>query len=162
MKILLIDDDAGCLDSLKSSLEISGHKCDAYTKPENALKAYKPGKFDVVITDMKMPNLSGIDVLKKIKARNQDAKVIIITAYGDVETAISAVNNHAYAFFGKPLNFEELMETLEKIEREQEKRQLTKEEMEKLSVEYQKLRLAYDELQALLNRPNQAPDGVKG
>jgi len=152
LRILIIDDDPGCLDSLKSSLELSGHDCEAFTQPKKAIKAYKKNRHNIIITDMKMPVMTGLEVLKEIKSVNSEAKVIIITAYGDVETAISAVNNHAYAFFGKPLNFNELMETLEKAEKDQEAKKLTREEYEKLISEYSKLKDAYQQLQTILTR----------
>jgi len=152
LRILIIDDDPGCLDSLKSSLELSGYDCEAFTQPKKAVKAYKKSRHDIIITDMKMPTMTGLEVLKEIKSFNPDAKVIIITAYGDVETAIAAVNNHAYAFFGKPLNFPELMETIEKAEKDHEARKLTREEYEKLVAEYSKLKDAYQQLQGILTQ----------
>jgi len=118
VNILLIDDDADCLDGLVTALEPAGYRCDKFTIPREALVAYQQDQYDVVITDMKMPGLNGIQVLKKVRSLNPEAKVIINTGYGDVDTAIAAVNNGAYAFFGKPIDLVDLMETLEKIERE--------------------------------------------
>ncbi|MCL6561233.1 MAG: response regulator, partial [Firmicutes bacterium] len=91
---------------------------DKFTVPEEAVEAYYQNPYDVVITDMKMPGLNGIQVLKMVRSVNREAKVIIITAYGNMETAVAAVKNGAYAFFGKPVDFAELMATLEKIEKE--------------------------------------------
>ena len=65
-----------------------------------------------------MPEMNGIDLLKKIKEIDSSSRVIIITAYGDLETAKEAINNKAYAFFGKPINFEELISILRDIEKE--------------------------------------------
>jgi len=110
---------------------------------------------------MKMPVMSGIEVLQKALQINKDAKVIIITAYGDVETAILAVNNHAYAFFGKPINFQELLETIERIENEKNEKKLTKEEQTRLIDEYAKLKKAFEELQTLLNRDRSKTEGGK-
>lgn len=154
MNILIIDDDPGCLDSLSSSLQLYSHTCEAYTNASKAIEVYRANhsRFDLIITDMKMPVMSGIEVLQHALKINPEARVIIITAYGDVETAISAVNNHAYAFFGKPINFQELLETIERIENEKIARKLTREEHAKLQDEYGKLRKAFEELQALLKR----------
>ncbi len=154
VNIMLIDDDEGCLDSLKSSLELQGHKCTAFSFPEKAIEDYSKNypQYDAVITDMKMPVMTGLDVLKQARTINKDTKVIIITAYGDVETAISAVNNRAYAFFGKPLNFKELMETLDKIKNEKKEQKIKKEEFVQLSAEYSKLKKAYEDMQKILNK----------
>ncbi len=163
MNILIIDDDPGCLDSLSSSLQLYSHNCEAHTNALNALKIYKENhsKYDLVITDMKMPAISGIEVLKRALEINRNAKVIIITAYGDVETAISAVNNHAYAFFGKPINFQELLETIEKIENENSIKKLPEEELKKIIDEYAKLKKAYEELRSLLSKKNNDGEGNK-
>lgn len=163
MNILIIDDDSGCLDSLSSSLQLYSHNCEAHTNAVKAIEIYRenPSGFDLIITDMKMPVMSGIEVLQKALQINKEAKVIIITAYGDVETAILAVNNHAYAFFGKPINFQELLETIERIENEKNEKKLTKEEQTRLIDEYAKLRKAFEELQTLLNRDRSKTEGGK-
>ncbi|NSW92744.1 MAG: response regulator [Firmicutes bacterium] len=119
MNILLVDDDADCLDGLVTVLEPAGHQCDMFTVPEKALESYQQKQYDTVITDLKMPGLSGIEVLKKVRSINPEAKVIITTGYGDAETVITALNNGVYAFFDKPIETKDLMETLEKIERDQ-------------------------------------------
>lgn len=150
MNILLLDDDVSCLDGLVGALEPSGHHYEAFTVPEEAVKDYAKRSYDVVITDMRMPGMSGIEVLKKVLAIDEDAKVIIVTGYGDVDTAIAAVNNRAYAFFGKPLDISELMETLCKIEREGEEKRKRRLDQTCLSEELSRLRRAYEELQSLI------------
>ena len=146
MKIMLIDDDVSCTEGLSSALEPAGHTCRQFSDPVLAVEAYAKENFDVVITDMKMPGLNGIEVLKKIKALNKGARVIIVTGYGDVETAIAAVNNGAYAFFGKPVDICELIETLERIEDEIQGRLKLEVEYERLASEYCRLKRAYEEI----------------
>lgn len=150
LKFMLIDDDHDCLDGLVSALEPTGHELNVFTVPEEAVQAYRGNDYDVVITDMKMPGMTGIEVLKAIRQLDQEARVIILTGYGDAETAIAAVNNGAYAFFGKPLVIEELLATIEKISDEAEVRKQTKEQQEQMAQEFSKLKKAYKELQALL------------
>lgn len=126
MNILLIDDDADCLECLSTALEPAGHRCDKFTVPEEAVEACYQKQYDAVITDMRMPGLNGIQVLKMVHTFDRQAKVIIIiTAYGDSETAAAALNSGVYAFFGKPTDFEVLVETLEKIEHELKERENT-------------------------------------
>ena len=137
---------------MQTAIEPAGYHCELFTVPEQAVAAYNPQKYDVIITDMKMPGLTGIQVLKIIKAHNPEAKVIIITGYGDVDTAIAAVNNGAYAFFGKPVNIAELIETLEKINEKTQEKWQEQAEIDQMKQEYTKLKQAYEELQVLLKK----------
>jgi DNA-binding NtrC family response regulator len=150
VNILLIDDDSDCLEDLVAVLEPAGHRCDSHTLPVEAMEAYRKKEYHVVITDMKMPVMNGIEVLQRVKAINPGARVIINTGYGDVETAIAAVNHGAYAFFGKPLKLDELMEVLEKIEGEIGEYQKKVEDHARLALEYARLKQAYEDLQKLL------------
>lgn len=150
MNIMLIDDDLDCMLGMVSAIEPAGHICDTFTLPEKAVEAYSLKLYDVVITDMKMPGMNGLQVLQAIKSKNPNAKVIINTGYGDVDTAISAINHGAYAFFGKPVDIGELLETLEKINMEMETEKKSKEEHARLAVEYARLKIAYDEMMSLL------------
>lgn len=150
MNILLIDDDSDCLEDLVSALEPAGHRCDKYNHPVKALEMYGCHPYDVVITDMKMPVMNGIEVLKKVREINPGARVIINTGYGDVETAILAVNHGAFAFFGKPIDLNELMAVLEKIEGENDRRIKNLEEHARLALEYARLKQAYEDLQKLI------------
>ncbi|MDD3023486.1 MAG: response regulator [Syntrophomonadaceae bacterium] len=152
MKILLIDDDADCLASLDSMLEPAGHQCTLFTVPEEAVEICQQQHYDLVITDMKMPGMDGIEVLKKIRELSPETKVIIITAYGDVTTAVEAVNNQAYAFFGKPLQINDLMQTIEKIETEKIQHDKSTSDHAHLIMEYSRLKLAYQDLLALLQQ----------
>lgn len=146
MNILLVDDDADCLERLVSVLEPVGHRCEMFTVPERALEAYQQKQYDLIITDMKMPGLSGTDVLKKARSINPEARVIIVTGYGDVETTVTLLNNGACAFFDKPVEMEGLMLTLEKIEHELSRQKEAKIEHAHLAMEYACLKQAYEDL----------------
>jgi len=150
MRLLLIDDDADCLDGLITVLEPAGYTCCTFTVPERAVEDFRQKQYDVVITDMKMPGLNGIQVLKEIRSLDPAARVIIVTGFGDVETAIAAVNNRAYAFFGKPIDIDDLMDTLEKIEGEIIVQEKAKTDHARLALEYARLKQAYEELLGLL------------
>ena len=152
MKILLVDDDADCLASLDAMLEPAGHQCTLFTIPEEAVEICRQQYYDLVITDMKMPGMDGLEVLKKVRELSPETKVIIITAYGDVTTAMAAVNNQAYAFFGKPLPINDLMQTLEKIEMEKIQLEKSRSDHAHLIMEYSRLKLAYQDLLALLKQ----------
>jgi len=120
MNILLIDDEEDVLESISEALDLIGFPSRKFNDPNLAVKAYIAGKFDVVVTDMKMPGMNGIDVLKAIRKHDAAARVICLTGYSDVNDAIGALNNGAYAFFRKPLNMENFLGTLFRIEEELE------------------------------------------
>jgi DNA-binding NtrC family response regulator len=93
-----------------------------------------------------MPEMNGIEVLKTIRSIDKKARVIIITGFGDLETAVKAINNHAYAFFGKPIDFKELVETLRVIEEEIKDGIDSNIDYKRLSDEYKELKHSYDNL----------------
>lgn len=126
VNILLLDDDVSCLDALVGVLEPSGYHCESFYVPDEAVKAYTERSYDVVITDMHMPGMDGIEILKKILAIDKGAKVIIVTGNGDADTAISEVNDRAYAFFCKPLDISDLMEKLRRIEKDVDRHRKTR------------------------------------
>ena len=150
MKIMLIDDEQDCMESLVAALEPAGFEVRMFTSPAEAVTEYAQGATDVVITDMRMPRMTGLQVLQIIRKMDPEARVIIMTGYGDAETAINAVNNGAYAFFAKPVDIAELMEVLERVGKERDKKQLSQEEQEIMTQEYQRLKKAYDDMIQLL------------
>lgn len=151
MKIFLIDDEEDCLVSLESAIEPAGYEVVSFPNPVDAVATFKEFPADIVITDMKMPLMTGIQVLQEIRKAKADARVIIITGYGDVDTAIAALNNGAYAFFGKPLDIGELLDTLEKINHEITLENQSTVQVQQLKNEYEKLKAAYAELNRMLD-----------
>ena len=151
LKIMIIDDELDCMESLAAALEPAGHHVDMFSSPIEAVSAYKKGIYDVVITDMRMPHMTGLQVIRILHQMDSEARVIIMTGYGDAETAIAAVNENAFAFFPKPVNCVELFEVLDKVGKEKEKQILSQEEQARMLVEYQRLKNAYDDILRLLN-----------
>jgi DNA-binding NtrC family response regulator len=115
LKILLIDDELDCLDSLASAIEPAGHFCDKVTAPAAGIEAYKRNRYDAVITDQRMPGMSGLQVLQAIRDWDPVAYVLLNTGCGDGEMFATAIKNGAYAVFGKPIDIVDLLETLDKI-----------------------------------------------
>ena len=99
-------------------IRLKGHTSEQFTNPCFALEAFVQGKFDVVITDLKLPGMNGLEVMKEIKVHNPSAYVIIMTGYSLFEEDEDSWNESAYAFFPKPLELLRLMKTLVKIEEE--------------------------------------------
>ena len=143
MNILLIDDDPDNLRILASILEINKHSCHTFTEPYHALDAYRQGTFDVVITDLIMPGMNGIQVLQRVRSLKPDAKVVIITGHMVTDSIIAALNNRAYAFLNKPLKIDDLMATLEKIEQENLVVEKVRREHARLALEYSRLKRSF-------------------
>lgn len=106
--ILIVDDDELVLESLKMVLKEAGYKVKAVSLPEKALSVFDRYSIDLVITDLKMPNISGIELLKKIRQKAPDCPVIMMTAYATVETAVEAMKQGAVDYIMKPFSADEL------------------------------------------------------
>ncbi|MGD2097015.1 MAG: response regulator [Desulfobacterales bacterium] len=126
-KLLLIDDEPDILRVLSMSLKADGY--DVVTAPNGTegVAAFERETPDIVITDIKMPGMDGIEVLKKIKALNDDTEVIIITGHGDIENAIEALKHGASDFINKPVRDEALSIALRRAREKFDIRQQLKE-----------------------------------
>ena len=118
MKILLVDDQPENVVSLANAIRRGGHTITTVSDPLDALKLYTENPFDTVISDVRMPVMSGVELLKSIRKTDPVARVILITGYGDAQTAMAAINNHAWAMLGKPISISTMMDTLNSIERD--------------------------------------------
>jgi signal transduction histidine kinase len=107
-KILVVEDDAGSRLTLCGILEDAGYEVTGVEKGTEALEVIKDGNFNVIITDIKLPDVGGMSVLELAKEINPDVAVVIMTGYASVEIAVNAVNEGAYAYFVKPVNMDEM------------------------------------------------------
>ncbi|MGF1682650.1 sigma-54-dependent transcriptional regulator [Photobacterium minamisatsumaniensis] len=114
IEVLLIDDDQDVLDSYQQLLEISGYKVKSLTDPTQVTSLLHKDWPGVVVTDMYMPGLSGMDLLEHIKTLDAELPVIMITGHGDIPMAVDAVRRGALDFLQKPLQPAELLLLLEK------------------------------------------------
>ena len=108
-RVLLIDDDSSLLKVLEHQLAREGFRVAAFDDPSLALSEFERGEYSVVLSDMQMPGLSGIDVLKAVKGKNEETIVILITAYGTIKNAVEAVKLGASDYLTKPFDKEELL-----------------------------------------------------
>jgi len=108
-RILFIDDDPAGREVALFNLRKAGHEVVAAEDGAGGLAAFAAAPFDLVITDLKMPGISGMEVLRKIHAGSPDVPVLVITAFGNVETAVSAMKEGAYDFIGKPFHRDQLL-----------------------------------------------------
>ncbi|RJQ56280.1 MAG: sigma-54-dependent Fis family transcriptional regulator [Desulfobacteraceae bacterium] len=115
-RILIVDDEKDMLTLLKRMItEDTDHTVVTETNPVKALELFRESPFDLVITDLKMPKLGGIDLLEKIKEIDRDAAVVVITAYGSIDTAVEATRKGAYDYITKPFRRERILITIEKV-----------------------------------------------
>jgi DNA-binding NtrC family response regulator len=113
-RILFIDDDRAGREVALFNLRKAGYSVEAASDGAEGLAAFSPEKFDLVITDLKMPGISGIEVLRRIRKASTDIPVLVITAFGNVETAVEAMKEGAHDFIGKPFHREQLLLAVEK------------------------------------------------
>ncbi len=113
--ILIVDDEKDLLELLRRSLE-PDLDCRVETAPsgEEALRRLSAGRFDLVLADIKMPGMDGLELLEIIKRETPEQTVVMMTAYGEIDTAVRAMRSGAYDFITKPFEHEALVVRLEK------------------------------------------------
>lgn len=102
--ILIVDDDSLVCDSLKEMLTIEGYKVDTALSAAAALEKIKGDSFPLILSDIQMPGMNGIDLLKEIKGLNSEALVIFITGHGHIDGAVEAIKLGAYDYITKPID----------------------------------------------------------
>ena len=107
--ILIIDDEKNYLLVLQTLLEDEGYTVTALSDPETALAFLQESEVDVVVTDMKMPRITGLDVLERVKKQWPYIPVLIMTAFGTIESAVETMKYGAFDYISKPLSNDELL-----------------------------------------------------
>lgn len=108
-RVLLIDNEEGLCRMMEAVLKDSGYQVKSYTRSFEAVEDFEAETYDLVISDIKMPGMDGLEVLQKIRSKDQRVPVIMITAYATVETSIQALRKGAYDMLTKPFEPEELL-----------------------------------------------------
>ncbi len=114
MKVLLVDDDAIIRRMFDRVLQRSGYTVNIAADAENALESIEKDTVDIVISDIRMPGLSGLDLLRHVKENEIDCEVILMTSYASVDTAIQALREGAFDYLTKPVSQEKLIVCLER------------------------------------------------
>jgi two-component system, NtrC family, response regulator HydG len=122
-RILLIDDDPGVRDSMERTLRGAGYAVQSASSGEEGFELAKGGAFDVVLSDMRMPGISGLDILRQLRDLRVDSAFIIMTGFGTVDTAVEAMKLGAIDFVQKPFFRDEL---LMRVRSATERRQLAR------------------------------------
>ena len=113
-QLLIIDDDPGMCSTLSDILEDAGYEVRDYGGGKEALDWLKKNPFDVVIVDIKLPDMDGMKLLEQIRLINPESAVIMMTGYASVETAVEAMKEGAYAYVAKPFNVDEVKAIIKK------------------------------------------------
>lgn len=107
-KILLVDDEEKTLKVLGRSLNMLGHRTTGISNPKTTLETIRKISPDVVIVDLMMPHVGGMELLGKVKEKNADLPVIVLTGYGTVKTAVEAMKKGAFDYITKPYDIDEV------------------------------------------------------
>jgi two-component system response regulator HydG len=122
--VLIVDDDPAECSLLEASMRAQGFSSSAVTSAEAALELVMSSDFDVVVTDLNMKAMSGLQLCEQMVAAHPDVAVVVVTAFGSIETAVAAIRTGAYDFLAKPFELQALALT---VERAANHRALTKE-----------------------------------
>ncbi len=112
-KIIIVEDEEGILSMLTEFLTSSGYEVDPFTEGTKALSALKNNNYQVLITDMMMPRIDGLQLINFVQKEFLDTLSIVITGYGSLETAITAMRCGAFDYILKPFKFEEILTSVE-------------------------------------------------
>lgn len=107
--ILVIDDEKSIRNTLQEVLEYENHKVEQATNGSEALDLFGNGSYDIVLCDIKMPGMDGIEVLEKLHEKASDVPIIMISGHGNIDTAVEAIKKGAYDFIEKPLDLNRLL-----------------------------------------------------
>lgn len=108
-KVLLVDDEQDFLETLSSRLEMRGLKVSAVTSGEQAVAEAKEQDYDAIVVDLAMPGIDGLETLKRIKADNPNAEIIMLTGQASIQSGVEAMKLGAGDFLQKPVELSELM-----------------------------------------------------
>lgn len=120
--IFLVDDDASVRDSLGLLLSLKGMRTQLFSTAEAFLETYRPDWRGCLLTDLRMPGMSGLELQETLRSRGVDLPVVVLTAHGDVATTRVAMKNGAYDFLEKPVDDEVLLDVLQNAIRADEQR----------------------------------------
>ena len=119
MSILIIDDDPDLLRMVGNFLRARGHRVHAARTGQDGLEVFRREPVDIVITDIRMPGLDGFEVMQAVHRLSPETEVIVVTAYGEIESAVRALREGAFDFFAKPVKMRELSASLRRTLRYQ-------------------------------------------
>ena len=116
LSVLVVDDDEMLRTAICANLELEGYDVSSVASAKEALKVVSTGSFDIVLSDLKLPDLSGIEFIRQCKERKDEVAMVLMTGFGNTDLALEALRAGAYDYLSKPFQMDELVLTLKKIE----------------------------------------------
>jgi DNA-binding NtrC family response regulator len=116
LQVLILDDEPIVCKRLKPGLERSGYEVETFTDSREALRRIQEKTFDIVITDLKMDAIDGMEFLQKVKERSPRTEVIVITGFATMDTARETYSRGVFDFIAKPFKPSEIQEAVQKAE----------------------------------------------
>jgi DNA-binding response OmpR family regulator len=132
VRILIVDDDRQICDYMQMLLEKDGFAVTALTDPTLAEAEIRAGDFHVIILDLMMPKMNGIEVLRRIRAIDKDIAVVIFTAHPNLDSAIASMKLDAVDYLKKPFNVDEFREVLSRVMRKKGLARTPEEQLHKI------------------------------
>ncbi|RMH85631.1 MAG: sigma-54-dependent Fis family transcriptional regulator [Calditrichaeota bacterium] len=120
-RVMVVDDEENIREVLSSYLDSLGYEVVTANDGQDALEKFEPGTYDLVISDLLMPNIDGLELLKRVREKDRDVIFLMITGYPSIETAVEAIKKGAYDYITKPFHMEDVKL---RIERSFEKKNL--------------------------------------
>ncbi len=130
MTVALIDDDEAVLDSLRMLLQNRGMPVECFTSAERFLSRLETMPLSCIVSDVRMPGLSGLDLQGELLKRGSSAPLILITGHGDIAMAVSAIKLGAFDFIEKPLDDHKLMQSIRKATESSEQRHIRQDQVD--------------------------------
>ena len=118
-KVLLVDDEEDFLESLSDRLRLRDVKPDTATNGQEALDRVKSEKPTVIVLDLKMPGMDGMEVLRRVKKAHPRVQIVILTGHGSIDSAVSCTRQGAYSYLQKPCELDDLLSVLTKAYKKQ-------------------------------------------
>ncbi len=112
--ILILDDEPIVGERLKPALEKEGHRVEIFINPHRAMERVSEKTFDIVVTDIRMDDIDGIEILERVRAVSERTKVVMITGYATIEVARESLAKGAFDFIAKPFKLGEIRAVIQK------------------------------------------------
>jgi two-component system response regulator FixJ len=139
MSVALIDDDPAVLDSLQLYLERKGMRVSCFSTADAFLADGRTEKFECAVADVRMPGMSGLDLVERLAAEGMRIPVILITGHGDVDMAVAAIKLGAFDFIEKPFDESRLLESIQNAKSDTQRKQLAAAELGDLRLRFESL-----------------------
>ena len=145
-KILVVDDDLLIARSMALNLKTEGYEAETAETGKEALEKMKTGFFPLVLLDISLPDISGLDLIKSLKEISRDTEIIIVTGYATLENSIKALNEGAAAYITKPVKVEQMLRIMKEILEKQRLMTENKRLLQKVHEELEERKKAEDEM----------------